>query len=169
MIYQQGPSSPSFLSQGSWTVKYFLWYPFGAWKTTYDLRFFIASSAAFGTLFTTILSTDRSLFAVSSRHRASSSLLPLTSWYKSQPVPKIQWQSTTHIFYINDQFSNGECHLNWIGIDTSRQLLEERLHKARTHSKMVFDCMRLWIRSYNSRKVGFAVVLFFETSIFQMQ
>ena len=57
-----------------------LWYPFGAEKTTYDLRFSIAFSATFGTPPTTVLSTARSLFAVSSRHSASSSLLSPTAY-----------------------------------------------------------------------------------------
>ena len=69
---------------------------FGAWKTTYDLKFSIASLAAFGTPFIIVLSTARSRFAVSSRHLESSSLLLPTAWYNnSQPVTKIQRQLRT--------------------------------------------------------------------------
>ena len=72
-----------------------LWYPFGARKTTYNLRFSIAFSAAFGTPLTTVLSTSRSLFAVSSRRCASSSLLSPTAWCNSQPMLKTQRQQPT--------------------------------------------------------------------------
>ena len=59
---------------------------------TYDLIFSMASSAPFGTTLTTVLSTPRSLIAVSSRNCTSSSLLSPTTLYNSQPVPKIQRQ-----------------------------------------------------------------------------
>ena len=74
----------------------FLMISFGLGKTTYDLNFSIASSAAFGQPLTTVLSTTRSLFAVSSRHCASSSLLPPTAWY-NQYVPRIQRQQRTSL------------------------------------------------------------------------
>lgn len=72
-----------------------LWYPFGAQKTTYSLRFSITFTAAFGTPLTTVLSTARSLFAISLRHCASSLLLSPTAWYHSQPVLKTQRQQPT--------------------------------------------------------------------------
>ena len=140
-----------------------LWYPFSEWKTTYDLRFSIASSADFGAPLTIVLSTARSLFTISSRRRASSSLLSPTAWYNSQPVLQ-DTETTTHNFYFDDHFSNGEYHPYWIGIDTVRHLLEDRLHKLRSHFKMVFcNCLLIWdlrlrIRSCNSQcRVGFAV------------
>jgi hypothetical protein len=42
---------------------------------------------------------------------------------------------TTHIrvFYLDDRLSNGECHLNWIGIDTVWQHFDERLREPRIH------------------------------------
>ena len=126
---------------------------FGAKKMTYNLRFSIASSAAFGTPLTIVLSTARSLFAVSSRRCPSSSLLSPTAWYNSQPMLKIE--ITTHIFYFDDHFSNWECYLDWIGIDTTRHLLEECLRKPWSYYKTVFSnclpiCLRLRIRFYNS-------------------
>ena len=70
-------------------------YPFlDARETTYDLKFSIAFSAAFGTPLSIVLSTDRSLFAVSSRS-ARLPLLPPTALYNSQQVPKIQRQQLT--------------------------------------------------------------------------
>ena len=84
----------------------------------------------------------------------------------------------TYIFYFNDHSSNGECHLNWIGIDTLRQLLEECLRKPRGYSKTVFcNCLPIWklrlrIRFCNSQiKAGFAAVLFemCSMSIFKTQ
>ena len=71
------------------------WYPSGERETTYDLSFSIASSAAFGTPLTTVLSRVKSLFAVSSSRCTSSSLLSPTAWYNSQFVPKIQRQRPT--------------------------------------------------------------------------
>ena len=75
-------------------------------------------------------------------------------------------ETTTHIFYFNDHFSNGESHLDWIGIHTARNPLEKRLRKSRSHSETVFcSCfpifdLRLRIRSCNSSCNSFVVVLF---------
>ena len=147
-------------------MTYSLWYSFGVTikKKTYDLRFSIASSAATGTPLTNVLSTARSLFAVSSRRCASLSSLSPTAWYGSQPVPKTL-RKITHIFYFDDQFCNGKCHFNWIGIDTARHFLEKRLHKPRSQSKMVFPIwdLRLRIRSYSSRSI--VAVLFKKCSM----
>ena len=72
---------------------------FGAREMTYNLKFSIAFSAVFGTplfkLLSIVLSTDKSLMAVSSRSWASLSLLSPTNCYNSQPVPQIQRQQRT--------------------------------------------------------------------------
>ena len=130
----------------------------------YDLRFSITSSAAFKTPLTTVLSRARSLFAISLRHCTSSSLLPLTTWYNSQPVSKMQRQQpTTFISMITLAMENTTL----TGIDTVWQPLEECLCKPRSHSKIIF-CnwlpiwdlhLGIWFCSDGSN-VGFVVVLF---------
>jgi len=56
----------------------------------------------------------------------------------------------THLFYLDERLNNGECHLNWISIDTVRHLLEERLGEPRSYSKTLF-CSLLPIRDRHLR------------------
>jgi len=79
----------------------------GALKATYCLSFSISCSAAFGTPIARVLSTVRSLFAVSSRCCPSWSLLSPTAWDKSQAVPEIQkWRPTSFMLMITLAMEN---------------------------------------------------------------
>ena len=71
------------------------------------------------------------------------------------------------IFYLNDRLNHGECRLDWISIDTVRQLLEEYLCKPRSYSKSLFCSRdqrlrigRRWFFSTSRSKAGFSAVLF---------
>ena len=79
---------------------------------------------------------------------------------------------TTHFCDVHDHSSNGECGLNWIGINTFLNRIEEHLRESPTHIKTVLGS-RLPIRDLSLRircrdgscnrsrcKAGFAVVLF---------
>ena len=64
--------------------------------------------------------------------------------------PCTRYKDDTHIFYVNDHLSNGECHFNWVDIDTLWHPLEERLCEPRGNSKALF-CSRLPIRDRHLR------------------
>ena len=66
---------------------------FGPYSTTYCLNFFTSCSAALGIPISIVLSTPRSLFAVSSTRCAN--LLSFSSWNSSQPVSKIRRRRPT--------------------------------------------------------------------------
>ena len=68
----------------------------------------------------------------------------------------------TNIFYLDNCLNNGECHLDWISIDTAWQLLEEYLGEPRSYSKkdQHLRIGRRWFFSTSQSEADFVAMLF---------